>query len=110
MKPATLFREYIRLINTIHRHQRLTFEELNQHWMKTEMSGGVAMARSTFNRHRDDRRHVWHHHRLREEGRLPLLHRQCRGAHRRNHTELDALDPIGNIKNHKFALFCCRYR
>ena len=54
MKPATLFREYIWLINTIHRHQRLTFEELNQHWMKTEMSGGVAMARSTFNRHRDD--------------------------------------------------------
>ena len=54
MKPATLFREYIWLINTIHHHQRLTFEEINQHWMKTEMSGGVAMARSTFNRHRDD--------------------------------------------------------
>ena len=53
MKPATLFREYIWLINTIHRHQRLTFEEINQHWVKTDMSGGLPMARSTFNRHRD---------------------------------------------------------
>ena len=53
MRPATLFREYIWLINTIHRHQRLTFEEINHHWVKTEMSGGLPMARSSFNRHRD---------------------------------------------------------
>ena len=53
MKPATLFKEYIWLIGTIHRHQRLTFEELNYHWVKTEMSGGLPMARSSFNRHRD---------------------------------------------------------
>ncbi len=53
MRPATLFKEYIWLINTIHRHQRLTFEEINQHWTKTEMSGGLPMARSSFNRHRD---------------------------------------------------------
>ena len=53
MRPATLFKEYIWLINTIHRHQRLTFEELNHHWVKTEMSGGLPMARSSFNRHRD---------------------------------------------------------
>ncbi|MBR4312940.1 MAG: WYL domain-containing protein [Bacteroidaceae bacterium] len=53
MKPAHLFREYIWLINAIHRHQRLTFEELNQHWTKTDMSGGLPMARSSFNRHRD---------------------------------------------------------
>ena len=52
MRPATLFKEYIWLINTIHRHQRLTFEEINQHWVKTEMSGGLPMARSSFNRHR----------------------------------------------------------
>ena len=31
MRPATLFKEYIWLINTIHRHQCLTFEELNHH-------------------------------------------------------------------------------
>ena len=53
MKPAHLFREYIWLINAIHRHQRLTFEEINQHWTKTDMSGSLPMARSTFNRHRD---------------------------------------------------------
>lgn len=53
MKPAHLFREYIWLINAIHRHQRLTFEELNQQWIKTDMSGSLPMARSTFNRHRD---------------------------------------------------------
>ena len=53
MRPATIFREYIWLVSAIHRHQRLTFEEINHHWLKTEMSGGVAMPRSTFNRHRD---------------------------------------------------------
>ena len=53
MRPAHIFREYIWLVSTIHRHQRLTFEEINHHWLKTEMSGGVAMPRSTFNRHRD---------------------------------------------------------
>ena len=53
MRPATLFKEYIWLIGTIHRHQRLTFEEINHHWAKTEMSGGLPMARSSFNRHRD---------------------------------------------------------
>ena len=53
MRPAHIFREYIWLISTIHRHQRLTFEEINNYWLKTEMSGGVAMPRSTFNRHRD---------------------------------------------------------
>ena len=53
MKPANLFKEYIWLINTIHRHQRLTFEEINQRWIKTDMSGGLPMARSSFNSHRD---------------------------------------------------------
>ena len=53
MRPATLFREFIWLINTIRQHQRLTFEEINLHWVKTDMSGGLPMARSTFNRHRD---------------------------------------------------------
>ena len=53
MKPAHLFREFIWLINTIRQHQRITFEEINHHWVKTDMSGGLPMARSTFNRHRD---------------------------------------------------------
>ena len=33
MRPAHIFREYIWLISTIHRHQRLTFEEINHHWL-----------------------------------------------------------------------------
>ena len=31
----------------------LSPEWLNHHWVKTEMSGGLPMARSSFNRHRD---------------------------------------------------------
>ena len=54
MKPALLFNEYIWLVSTIRRAGKITFSEINALWVATEMSGGVAMARSTFNRHRDD--------------------------------------------------------
>ena len=40
-------------MNTIHRFGRLTLEEINQRWLDTELSEGVPIARSTFNRHRD---------------------------------------------------------
>ena len=53
MKAYALFQEYIWLVNTIHRHRKLTLEEINQLWLDTEMSEGVSIARSTFNRHRD---------------------------------------------------------
>lgn len=53
MKAYALFQEYIWLVNTIHRFGRLTLEEINQHWLGTELSEGVPIARSTFNRHRD---------------------------------------------------------
>ena len=53
MKAYALFQEYIWLVNTIHRFGRLTLEEINQRWLDTEMSEGVPIARSTFNRHRD---------------------------------------------------------
>ena len=53
MKTSELFREYIRLIDTLKRHGKMTFEEINDEWVATETSGGVEMARSTFNRHRD---------------------------------------------------------
>ena len=53
MKTYTLFQEYIWLVDTIHRAGRLTLEEINQRWLRTEMSEGVPLARSTFNRHRD---------------------------------------------------------
>ena len=53
MKSYALFQEYIWLVNTIHKAERLTLEEINQRWLRTEMSEGVTIARSTFNRHRD---------------------------------------------------------
>lgn len=53
MKTYTLFQEYTWLVNTLHRHGRLTLDEINQKWLRTEMSEGVPLARSTFNRHRD---------------------------------------------------------
>ena len=53
MKSYALFQQYIWLVNTIHRHGRLTLDEINSHWLETEMSEGLRIARSTFNRHRD---------------------------------------------------------
>ncbi len=53
MKAYALFQEYIWLVNTIHRFGRLTLDEINRRWLDTELSEGVPIARSTFNRHRD---------------------------------------------------------
>ena len=53
MKVPTLFKEYIWLVNTIKRARRITFAEIQEKWLDTEMSGGVEFARSTFNRHKD---------------------------------------------------------
>ena len=53
MKTYALFQEYIWLVETIHRAGRLTLGEINERWLRTEMSEGISIARSTFNRHRD---------------------------------------------------------
>lgn len=53
MKIPTLFKEYIWLIETIHQAGKITFAEINEKWCRTEESGGVEFARTTFNRHRD---------------------------------------------------------
>lgn len=54
MKTYARLQEYIWLVNTLHRAGRLTLEEINSRWLRTEMSEGVSIARSTFNRHRDE--------------------------------------------------------
>lgn len=54
MKTYAIFQEYVWLVNTIHQAGRISFEDINKLWIKTEMSGGVELSRSTFNRHRDD--------------------------------------------------------
>ena len=53
MKSYTLFQQYIWLVNIVCRHKRLTFDEINRLWLDTEMSEGLPIAISTFNRHRD---------------------------------------------------------
>lgn len=53
MKSYDLFRQYIWLISTISRYGRITLDELNANWTRTEMSMGQPMPRSTFNRHKD---------------------------------------------------------
>lgn len=53
MKSYALFQQYIWLVDTIHRAGRLSLEEINRRWLDTEMSEGIPIARSTFNRHRD---------------------------------------------------------
>ena len=54
MKAYAIFQENVWLVNTIYRAGRISFEDINRQWVRTEMSGGVEMSRSTFNRHRDD--------------------------------------------------------
>lgn len=53
MKIPTLFKEYIWLIETISQAGKISFADLNRKWVRQEASGGVALSRTTFNRHRD---------------------------------------------------------
>ena len=53
MTVPSLFREYIWLVNTIKRAGRITFAEIQKKWLETELSEGVELARSTFNRNKD---------------------------------------------------------
>ena len=53
MKIPTLFKEYIWQVNTIYQAGKISFAEINEKWLRTEMSGGVEIARTTFNRHKD---------------------------------------------------------
>ena len=52
MKSYILFQQYIWLVNTIYRNGKISLEDLNRKWVDTDMSEGVPMARSTFNRHK----------------------------------------------------------
>ena len=52
MTTYTKFKEYIWLVNTIYHAKAITFAEINEQWLKTDMSAGVEMARTTFYRHK----------------------------------------------------------
>ena len=53
MRAYDLFKEYIWLIQTVHRHEKISLQEINALWRQTDMSGGVNYSRTTFNRHKD---------------------------------------------------------
>lgn len=53
MTTPTLFKEYIWLVNTIRRAGRISFNDIQEKWLRSEISEGVELARSTFNRHKD---------------------------------------------------------
>ena len=52
MTTYTKFKEYIWLVNIIYHAKAITFAEINERWLKTDMSEGVEMARTTFYRHK----------------------------------------------------------
>ena len=52
MKASEIFKQYIWLTDTIYRSGGITLQELNERWIRTDMSGGLPMTRTTFNRHR----------------------------------------------------------
>ena len=55
MKLPEIFKEYVWLVNTIRRSRNgLSLSEINEEWVKTEMSGGLPMARNTFLRHKQN--------------------------------------------------------
>lgn len=54
MKTSALFKEYVWLVDTISRCGRITLREINDRWLRTEMSEGLPFSRTTFRRHRQE--------------------------------------------------------
>ena len=54
MKISEIFKQYIWITDTIYRSKGISFQELNKRWVRTEMSEGIPMSRSTFNRHKEE--------------------------------------------------------
>ena len=48
-----LFSRYVWLLETIHRAGKITFEEINARWLRSELSGGETFSLRTFHHHRD---------------------------------------------------------
>ena len=48
-----LFSRYVWLLETIHRAGKITFEEINARWLRSELSGGETRSLRTFHHHRD---------------------------------------------------------
>ena len=52
MRSSEIFKEYVWLTDTIYRSGGISFQELNERWVRTEMSGGMPMTKLFFNRHK----------------------------------------------------------
>lgn len=52
MRIYALFKEYVWLVNVIRRAGKISLSDINRKWIDTEMSEGVELSRSTFNRHK----------------------------------------------------------
>ena len=53
IKIARLFQTYIWIIDTIRRTQGITLEEINEQWLRTQLSEGIPLHRNSFKRYRD---------------------------------------------------------
>lgn len=53
MKISLILKQYIWMIETLRKHGKLSLAEINDLWLETDMSEGVDISRTTFNRHRD---------------------------------------------------------
>lgn len=53
MRTQVKFKEYIWLVNTINKARAISFADIQKKWLETDMSEGIELARSTFNRHKD---------------------------------------------------------
>ena len=53
MKISLLFRQYIWLVNALNSQRGLSFAELQDHWLRSDLSEGQPLSRATFNRHKD---------------------------------------------------------
>lgn len=53
MKNSSIFSQYVWLLNILRHHGRLSLEELNDKWREKDISDGVSLSRTTFNRHKD---------------------------------------------------------
>lgn len=54
MRHKELFKTYVWQVETIYRHGPITLEEIGERWRGSSLSEGDAMARTSFNRHRED--------------------------------------------------------
>ena len=53
MKSFKILKNYIWLINTIYHSKGISLEEINERWIRNEMSDGLPLSRATFNRYKE---------------------------------------------------------